>query len=366
MCVTAVYVARSPLFEVAFCLLFPAQLPRSKHCSICNHCVPTFDHHCIWLNQCVGELNYRHFLTFLITHAAFFAYAVFVITSVILGQVKDENLFDVVFKDTTTGIEYNADFWTVTQYIVVRNLYLSMLNIFAAIMDIVLLGFVCYHLYLVSVGQTTNESFKWASMKQVQSKLVTAHKKYLKQNKEDGMSKPASDSVLVDAAETTESLKTKAKEAGLGMKEVNAVGSEGAVGIGRVQKDVTDSDGSDDAIGDGYVCVQSLSVPPVEPAKHSAVGEASSSVSASSVPSLQEASDLAAEGVKALSGMAGVSGIASQGPTEEKITHKISAPVNHPIRTFIDGTYSLPDVLEEAPTPLPPNIYNKGIFQGLR
>lgn len=297
---------------------------------------------------------------------AFFAYAVFVITSVILGQVKDENLFDVVFKDTTTGIEYNADFWTVTQYIIVRNLYLSMLNIFAAIMDIVLLGFVCYHLYLVAVGQTTNESFKWASMKQVQSKLVTAHMKYLKQNKEDGISKPASDSMLVDAAEATESSNTKAREAGLGLKEVHAVSGsegEGAVGIGRVQKDVTDSDGSDDALGDGYVCVQSLSVPPVEPAKRSAVREASSSASESSVPSLEEASDPSTEGVEALSGM---SGIASQGPTEEKITHKISAPVNHPIRTFIDGTYSLPDVLEEAPTPLPPNIYNKGIFQGLR
>lgn len=364
MRVTAVSFAWSPIFEVAFRFLFSTQLPRSKHCSICNHCVPTFDHHCIWLNQCVGELNYRHFLTFLITHVAFFAYAVFVITSVILGQVKDENLFDVVFKDTTTGIEYNADFWTVAQYIIVRNLYLSMLNIFAAIMDIVLLGFVCYHLYLVSVGQTTNESFKWASMKQVQSKLVTAHQKYLKQNKEDDMSKTASGSVLVDAVETAESSNTKAKEAGLGMKEDHAVsGNEGAVGIGRVQKDVTDSDGSDDALGDGYVCVQSLSVPTVDPAKHSAVGEASSSASTSSVTSLQEASDLAAEGVKALSGM---SGIASQGPVDEKITHKISAPVNHPIRTFIDGTYSLPDVLEEAPTPLPPNIYNKGIFLGLR
>ena len=291
---------------------------------------------------------------------AFFAYAVFVITSVILGQVKDENLFDVVFKDTTTGIEYNADFWTVTQYIIVRNLYLSMLNIFAAIMDIVLLGFVCYHLYLVSVGQTTNESFKWASMKQVQSKLVTAHKKYLKQNKEDDVSKAGSDSVPVDASETSES--TNPKVAGLGMKDVHATsGSDGAVGIGRVQKDVTDSDGSDDVIGDGYVCVQSLSVATVEPVKQPAVGGAS--FSASSVPSLPEASDLAAEGAKALSGMAG---IASQGPVEEKITHKLSAPENHPIRTFIDGTYSLPDVLEEAPMPLPPNIYNKGIFQGLR
>ena len=298
----------------------------------------------------------------------------FVITSIIVGQVKDESLFDVVFKDTSTGQEYAADFWTVTQYIMVKNIYLSMLNIFAAIMDLVLFGFFCYHLYLVSLGQTTNESFKWASIKQVQSKLVSAYKKFVKQGskEKEEICNPAkaedSKAVSVIAGDIVGSSLITEAGAGTSLHDLSMKAVHGAVNIvdiskgvtlGNAQKDVNDSDGSDDAVGGGYVRVESLSV--------SKILDKSIQLSVSEVTVMDtkntalEASDSAAdEGAKALSG------VPSTGLHADKITHLLSPPTRHPIRTFIDGTYSLPDVLEESPLPLPANIYNKGMFSGLR
>lgn len=39
--------------------------PRAHHCRICKRCIRRMDHHCPWINNCVGERNQKYFLQFL-------------------------------------------------------------------------------------------------------------------------------------------------------------------------------------------------------------------------------------------------------------------------------------------------------------
>ncbi|CAE7791931.1 ERF2 [Symbiodinium sp. CCMP2456] len=44
---------------------------RTEHCNSCNRCVAGFDHHCIWLNNCIGDANYGSFWTAMVSATLF-------------------------------------------------------------------------------------------------------------------------------------------------------------------------------------------------------------------------------------------------------------------------------------------------------
>lgn len=57
--------ARSEL-PYRYCRTCKAPKPmRTHHCGLCGCCVLKADHHCVWINQCVGHYNQRYFILFL-------------------------------------------------------------------------------------------------------------------------------------------------------------------------------------------------------------------------------------------------------------------------------------------------------------
>ena len=46
---------------------------QSKHCRSCDRCVDGFDHHCKWLNNCVGKKNYWSFFSLVTSTCAMIA-----------------------------------------------------------------------------------------------------------------------------------------------------------------------------------------------------------------------------------------------------------------------------------------------------
>uniref|UniRef100_T1GZV6 Palmitoyltransferase n=1 Tax=Megaselia scalaris TaxID=36166 RepID=T1GZV6_MEGSC len=63
---------------------------RAHHCSVCQRCIRKMDHHCPWVNNCVGENNQKYFVLFTLYIALISVHALFLVLYNFSQCVKNE------------------------------------------------------------------------------------------------------------------------------------------------------------------------------------------------------------------------------------------------------------------------------------
>lgn len=87
-----------PLHLCPECLII--KTPRSRHCSVCNRCVERYDHHCPWINNCVGINNHRNFMVFLTS-------LIVSIVGILVGTIIELIQIEEAIKLTPESLNYS-------------------------------------------------------------------------------------------------------------------------------------------------------------------------------------------------------------------------------------------------------------------
>ncbi|KAK5136748.1 hypothetical protein LTR08_002044 [Meristemomyces frigidus] len=130
---------------------------RSKHCSLCGHCVAKCDHHCPWVNNCLGRGNYSFFLALLLTLGVLQLYGAYLSYWILKPYLVTDATRSLPWREYLPEL---GD--AMVEAVNMGGLSIAGVGLLAASTAALPLGLFAYHCYLIWAGMTTNETQKWA------------------------------------------------------------------------------------------------------------------------------------------------------------------------------------------------------------
>ncbi|KAF4972445.1 hypothetical protein FSARC_1012 [Fusarium sarcochroum] len=136
--------------------------PRSKHCSVCKRCIAKSDHHCVFINSCVGYGNQHWFVLLLVSTAFLCTYGGFLGLSIITQRTQRYTPGWSVWKPSNMTVNRYLAGWG---WGIQDNVNMGASSLLAALTSPLVWGLLLYTLYLIYCGTTTNETLKWSEWK---------------------------------------------------------------------------------------------------------------------------------------------------------------------------------------------------------
>lgn len=132
---------------------------RTKHCSVCNKCVYYFDHHCKWLNNCIGRRNYAVFMVCVVTATLIALLTACLCVTDVTLFLTNPHLLSIEAQNFVkcTALEKSGNNVKYCKTSIAFLMMLFFLFLCAVAIGCALIHLLCFHIYISILGVSTYE-----------------------------------------------------------------------------------------------------------------------------------------------------------------------------------------------------------------